>query len=97
MTQLQEDKQVYATVTEDEGVNYRDISEVLTLMGYPMNHSSARNHVLRVMKKFVEALAEEWNVEMTEERTWEIARSASFQAGIADILHSIEGDRLERS
>ncbi|NDD31357.1 MAG: hypothetical protein EB084_24160, partial [Proteobacteria bacterium] len=45
----------YATVDSD-GVNYREISEVMTEMGWPMNHSSARNYVLRAMRKFAVGL-----------------------------------------
>ena len=49
----------YATVATDEGVNYREIADTMTELGFPMNHSSARNYVLRVMRKFVDAFADE--------------------------------------
>ena len=44
----------YATV--EDGVNYRDIAETMSEIGFKMNHSSARNHVIRVMKKFADAV-----------------------------------------
>jgi hypothetical protein len=77
----------YATV--DDGVNYRDIAETMTLLGFEMNHSSARNYVLRVMRKFVEAFAEEWNVQLGDVDIDEIAKSPEFQAGVGDILHAL--------
>ncbi len=83
----------YATVTEDEGVNYRDIAETMTELGFQMNHSSARNYVLRVMRKFVEALNAEWRLSLTEEKILEITKSPEFQQGIAEILHSIENNQ----
>ena len=46
----------HATVTEDDGVNYREIAEIMTEMGFKMQHSSAHNYVLRVMRKFAKLM-----------------------------------------
>jgi hypothetical protein len=43
----------YATVVDDDGANYRTISEHMTKLGQPMNHASARNHVLRIIELFL--------------------------------------------
>ena len=83
-------EQSYATITDD-GVNYRDIARTMTLLKFPMFHSSARNYVLRVMTKFVEAYAKKWNIPLTEEKVHEIAKSPLFQSGISDLLHSMWG------
>jgi hypothetical protein len=83
----------YATVADDEGDNYRDIAETMSLMGYKMNHSSARNYVLRVMKKLVSAYASANSIELTEDKVSEVAKSPAFQNGVADLLHVIEGNR----
>ena len=84
----------YATVAEDEGDNYREIADMMTELGYSMNHSSARNYVLRVMRKFVKALATEWRVgELDDQKVDEIAKNPSFQHGVADLLHVIEAQR----
>lgn len=80
----------YATVLEDDGVNYREIADIMTSLGFTMNHSSARNHVLRVMRKFAEEFAKEWQVELPEERIKDIISSPGFQSAIADVLHSME-------
>ena len=86
----------YATVAEDEGVNYREIAELMTELGYGMNHSSARNYVLRVMRKLVSALAEAWGQELDERRIDEIAKDPNFQHAMADLLHVIEARRRKR-
>jgi hypothetical protein len=83
----------YATVAEDEGVNYREIADLMTELGHPMNHSSARNYVLRVMRKFVDKFAEAEGVELDELRRDEIAKSPTFQQGIADLLQQVESQR----
>lgn len=84
----------YATVAEDDGVNYRDIADTLTELGFKMNHSSARNHVIRVMRQFVVALAEEWGMELPSEAEIDrIAKDPSFQHGISDVLHVAEAER----
>lgn len=83
----------YATVAEDEGVNYREIAELMTELGHPMNHSSARNYVLRVMRKFAQEFAEANGVELDEVRIDEIAKSPAFQHGVADLLQTLETQR----
>jgi hypothetical protein len=83
----------YATVADDEGDNYREIADMMTELGFSMNHSSARNYVLRVMRKFVKALADEYQFDLNEQRIDEIAKSPVFQHGIADLLHVVEAQR----
>ena len=96
-TQLRNDDKRYATVADDEGENYREIAAVMTEMGYAMNHSSARNYVIRVMKKFVEAYVTEYSpTSMTDEQVEAIAKDSKFQTSMADILHIAETDRRKR-
>lgn len=85
----------YATVNVDDGVNYRDIAETMTVMGFPMNHSSARNYVLRVMRKFAKAHLESRDIEATEDQVDNIAKSPTFQYVIAEQLYLIELERRE--
>lgn len=80
----------YATVSDDEGVNYREIADTMTQIGFTMNHSSARNYVLRVMKKFATAYGERWGLDMGDERIDEIAKSPMFQQGVSEILRMME-------
>lgn len=83
----------YASISETDGVNYRDIAEVMTDIGFKMNHSSARNYVLRVMSKFVREVAAQWDVELSEDDIVRIAKSPQFQQGICEVLYSIEAQR----
>ncbi len=83
----------YATVTSDDGVNYRQIADIMCDLGFPMNHSSARNHILRIMQKFAYEFAKNWNIELTEERLARIAKIPEFQYGVADLLQAIEVER----
>ncbi len=86
----------YATVVEDEGVNYREIADTMSELGFHMNHSSARNYVLRVMRKFAKAFIEQWNETVDEARIDQIAKNPTFQQGVADLLHTIETQRRDR-
>jgi hypothetical protein len=85
----------YATVIEDSGVNYREIADIMTELGFVMNHSSARNYVLRVMHKFAEAFDDEWKLDMSNDDVRSIATSPQFQSAIADILHSLDSSAKE--
>ena len=85
----------HMTVIDSDGVNYRDIAETMTEMGFKMNHSSALNNVTRVMRKFAVAVASEWDVEVSQERLDKIAKSPMFQQGIAEILQTLEHERCK--
>lgn len=85
---------VYATVSDDEGVNYREIAETMTKIGFKMNHSSARNYVLRIMKKFAEAIVEGWELEVNENTLEKTIKSPQFQNAICGILQSLDSDEL---
>lgn len=80
----------YATVTANSGENYREIADLMTIMGFPMNHSSARNHVLRIMAKFAREFAESLGLELSDSKIEEVARSPSFQEGICELLQQLE-------
>ncbi len=83
----------YATVAGEEGVNYREIADTMTELGFPMNHSSARNYVLRVMRKFVDAFVREYDLKLINRTVDDIAKSPRFQYGIADLLQVVETER----
>lgn len=83
----------YATV--EEGINYREIADLMTIMGYNMNHSSARNYVLRVMKQFVSAYSKQNDIILNDDQVQEIAKSPIFQNGVADLLHIVEAKRRQ--
>lgn len=85
----------YATIHADEGDNYREIAEMMTDIGFPMNHSSARNYVLRIMKKFAAAFIEEWDLEVPLDNVDRISRSPQFQEAICDVLKTIAQDSKE--
>ena len=80
----------YATVNTDDGVNYRQISQIMSELGFKMNHSSARNNVLHVMKKFAKAVTREFKMKHDENKIEEIIKNPSFQKSISDILQNIE-------
>lgn len=86
----------YATITADEGVNYREIADTMTELGFSMNHSSARNYVLRVMRKFVATYAATFDIKVNEARIDEIAKSPAFQHGIAELLSHVETERRDK-
>lgn len=80
----------YATVIDDDGINYREIADIMSEVGFIMNHSSARNYILRVMQKFVEAFNKEWDLNLSEAMIKNIASSPQFQDVVSDLLHNLE-------
>ena len=90
MNKKKHESKGYATVLEDDGVNYREIADIMSEVGFVMNHSSARNYVLRVMTKFAAAFDNEWSLELTDEKISSVASSPQFQLAISDLLHNLE-------
>jgi hypothetical protein len=80
----------YATVVDDEGINYRKIADMMTGIGFTMNHSSARNYVLRVMRKFASAYGERWGFDLDESHLDSIAKSPLFQQGVSDMIRKVD-------
>ena len=88
-------KQKYASITDSDGVNYREIADMMTEIGFKMNHSSARNYVLRIMSKFAEELVEQWDLNVPDSDVERISKSPQFQQGICDVLQAIESQKTK--
>lgn len=87
----------YATVIEDDGINYREIANIMSDIGFIMNHSSARNYILRAMIKFIEAFNKELNLEISKDHIKNVASSPQFQSVIAELLHSSEAETIRKT
>jgi ApbE superfamily uncharacterized protein (UPF0280 family) len=80
----------YASVVKDDGGDYALIAATMTILGHKMNHVTARNNVIRILKKFASAYAGALGIKITAERADAIARSTSFQEGITSLLQEVE-------
>lgn len=79
----------YATVSDDDtSANYRTISKIMTENGYKMNHASARNYILKIMKQFAKSIALQEGLKLSDERLMVIARNPSFQSAIGDLVQT---------
>ena len=79
----------YATVSEDDDcTSYREISQIMTKNGYRMNHASARNHLLRIMKHFARTIAAAEGVKLSQDRLMSVAKDPSFQSAISELIQN---------
>ena len=77
----------YATVSDDEDcATFREIADTMTLNGDKMNHASARNYVLRVMRKFAIALADRNDVTLDDVDVEFQATHPEFQSAIGRLV-----------
>ena len=82
-------KYSYATVSDDNlSANYRTISKIMTENGYKMNHASARNYILKIMKQFAKSIALHEGLKLSDERLMNIARNPNFQSAIGDLVQN---------
>jgi len=71
------------------GEDYRTIANVMTKNGHKMNHATARNVFLSALKKIAKPVHQINDLPTSEEVLQKTAKDPRFQAGIADILNSI--------
>jgi hypothetical protein len=78
----------YATVITDGGMCFHDIAKIMTTSGDKMNHATARNVLLRALKKISTPLCELHGVkgENLEEESLKTAADPRFQAAIAEFI-----------
>ena len=83
----------YSTVGKGVGgMDYRRISQIMTRLGYKMNHATARNEFLRAMKKLVVAFADQNNLILSEKEISRIARDPQFQSGACEIIQNMQAE-----
>jgi len=78
-------------------VDYRNIARNASAIGFKMNHSSARNNVIRAMKKFVDGMSQAGMIPQTldnEEGRNSIARSNNFQRCIKELTQHVSPCKL---
>ena len=76
----------YVTTNNYEGMGYYDIARVMTESGHKMNHSTARNIVIRSFSKIVKNISKSYGKTYSEEQIKEIAKSPQFQNSIVEIM-----------
>tara|TARA_R110002060_G_scaffold13150_2_gene18685 strand:- start:576 stop:851 length:276 start_codon:yes stop_codon:yes gene_type:complete len=72
----------------NEGMGYREIAERMTEAGDKMNHSTARNVVLRALEKIAQPLVDIVS-EDTGKDAAQIAKDPRFQASMIAMLQDI--------
>ena len=83
-------RQTYSTVTVMKGMEFKRITETVSKMGWKMNYSSARNWLLRGMKKMARELAKASGAHLTETQLEEMARNSLFQSAVGDLLEKAD-------
>jgi hypothetical protein len=79
----------YATISEDDGANYRTIAEEMQKLGHKMNHASARNYLLRAMKKFAKGFVLARGEVLSEDAIETMAKSPNFQNGVNELIQKL--------
>ncbi len=77
---------IYAQITNSESLKYRDISKLSYKQGWGVNHSSARNYLIRAMRKFAKQLTKKHELRYTRAQINEIATNPDFQEAISILI-----------
>lgn len=76
-------------INEVNGLEYKNIANIMTNSGYKMNHSSVRNHINRGCIKIIDHYANINNIKLSKENIYEIAKSKEFQDALYNVLKEI--------
>ena len=80
----------YATTNSFAGgADYRSIASEMTNSGHKMNHATARNVFLSALRKLAKPVHRLNNLPVSEESLQRTAKDPRFQAGVAEILDSL--------
>ena len=71
------------------GEDYRTIANKMTKQGYKMNHATARNVFLSALRKLAKPVHQMNDMPVNEDMLQKTAKDPRFQAGVAEILGSI--------
>lgn len=83
----------YASVADiEDAQDYRTIAKKMSESGSKMNHATARNIVLRALKKLTIPLTESYDNTADVD---EIVKDPRFQSGLADILEELSQTNLD--
>ena len=75
------------------GEDYRSIASKMTTSGHKMNHATARNVFLSALRKIARPVHQVNNLPVSEECLQKTAKDPRFQAGVAEILDSLNVGR----
>ena len=79
----------YVTTAELGGKSYQQIADIMTVRGYTMNHSTARNLCVNGLKKIVAKVADQQGLVLSDKEIKKIAKDPDFQSGLCDIIKEI--------
>jgi hypothetical protein len=85
----------YVSVVNDNGLDYNQISEYMTKKGDKMNHSTARNLVVRSFIKIAENITTKCGMNLSHEQLLSIAIDRNFQEGVIDLIKEKENEALK--
>tara|TARA_B100000902_G_scaffold393854_1_gene448947 strand:+ start:849 stop:1115 length:267 start_codon:yes stop_codon:yes gene_type:complete len=83
----------YVTTNNYEGMGYYDIAKVMSDSGDKMNHSTARNIVIRSFSKIVKNISQKYEKKYSAEQIKEIAKSPQFQNSIVEIMKGYKREK----
>lgn len=85
----------YVSVASTNGLDYNQISDYMTKRGDTMNHSTARNLVVRSFIKIAENLTKKYGIKLNHEQLLDIAINNNFQESIIDLIKEREKEVLD--
>ena len=73
-------------VTLKNGTDFRKIAKLMSKVGYPMNHATARNLLILSLESMFVIISQGMGLDLTEEQIKEILKNSKFHDSLSEIL-----------
>jgi hypothetical protein len=74
-------------VVLEDGVDFRQIAQIMSNKKYVMNHATARNVLMQSLNKLLLFVSNKMGSNITEEQVKEILKDQNVHEALAEILH----------
>ena len=83
-------KKSYATIgREFDGMDFRNMSQIMCDRGYKMNHATARNVLIHAMEKIASEYNKTMQTKLNKGQIRKLAKNPYFQSGVGAIIQDI--------
>jgi len=70
----------------DEGCDFRQIAQIMTQAGYPMNHATARNQLMLAMENLLSDMSRQVGIKVEKKHIIDMLHNQEVHNSLADVL-----------
>jgi GR25 family glycosyltransferase involved in LPS biosynthesis len=84
-------------ITLSEGIDFRRISDLMSMAGYRMNHATARNCLIKSMRNLLHKTVLRVGIKPTDELIDRLMTNGNVHESMCEVLYSVYTDCLKEN